>query len=638
MSLDLTSLNESQLAAVNWQEGPLLVLAGPGSGKTRVLTFRIARLIQQTPTARFRVLGITFTNKAATEMRNRIDGILTDGRERALLTTFHSFAADILRQHGSHVGLKPDFAILSEVGDREAVLTDAIKAVIPTGYDFSPTATQTLPVINRLLDECVLPEDATERLRAHPHAKELAAIYGAYQQRLISTNQLDFGLLLASAVGLLEKHPAVAKQVRRVYSFVCVDEFQDTNSAQNRLLVQLVVPTAPNLFVVADDDQVIYQWNGANPARLEDLRQRFKMEVLQLPENYRCPAEVIALANSLIQHNTDRAADKKPLLAHKSAVGKDRVTLSRFSDFDAEMSWIAQRLGKMGAAKRQKCVILARRKKLLESMVATLGSASIPAYIAIRKNEFQSAPYRWLHSLLRLANARQDREHLRRLSRAFFQMEGINIAGEGVIARAAVDSTDFLTAWLDIASANAGLSSGAAKLLSTIRERLLDHMDYWTVVKEAQAWFLLVQSQPVSAAETAFDEFDDEKVIWQALVDDIANHYSLTDLTLHNCLQELDLRAKEKPVPKEAVRCFTIHASKGMEFQHVFLLGLVEDELPSWAACKKGANSAEMREERRNCFVAITRAEETLTLTYADRYFGYPKVPSRFLKEMGFQV
>lgn len=637
MSIDLSSLNDSQLAAVKWQDGPLLVLAGPGSGKTRVLTLRIARLIEDTPDARFRVLGVTFTNKAASEMRNRIDGLLTEGRDRALLTTFHSFAADILRQHGSHVGLKPDFAILSEQADREAVLTDAIKTVISQDADFKPSASQVLPFVSRMLDECIPLTDPAKSLGIQPHARELAAIYSAYRNRLVSTNQLDFGSLLATAVELLETVPAVAKQVRRVYSFVCVDEFQDTNSAQHRLLIQLVPSTDPNLFVVADDDQLIYQWNGASPARLDELRQRFKMDVLQLPENFRCPAEVITLANNLIQHNGDRAPDKKPLSAHKPAAVTNRVAINHFKDFGDEMRWIATQIAGLSTTERQKCVILARRKKLLEEMVATLESASIPAYIAIRKNEFQSAPYRWLHSLLRLANARQDREHLRRLSRSFFQLEGVNILVDDVVARAAVNSSDLLTAWLDTVIERSGLGASTSTMLTSVRATLLDRMDYWNCVKAAHEWFALVKSNPTSSAETAFDEFDDEAVIWQALIDDIATHYSLADLTLHNFLQEMDLRAKEKPAPPEAVRCLTIHASKGMEFRHVFLIGLVEDELPSWAALKKGADSDEMREERRNCFVAITRAEESLTLTFAARYFGYSKSPSRFLKEMGLE-
>ena len=204
MALDLLSLNQSQLAAVTWQDGPLVVLAGPGSGKTRVLTYRIARLIDESPQARFRILGITFTNKAAAEMRARIDSLLPNGRERAHLTTFHSFAAEILRQHGSHVGLHPDFAILSQEADREAMLADAIGAVELHDDEFSPKAAQLLPAITRMLDECVHPGKAADWLGRQPHGPGLAAIYSEYRRTLIGANQLDFGSLLAIAVHLLE--------------------------------------------------------------------------------------------------------------------------------------------------------------------------------------------------------------------------------------------------------------------------------------------------------------------------------------------------------------------------------------------------------------------------------------------------
>jgi len=638
MTIDLSTLNESQLEAVNWQEGPLLVLAGPGSGKTRVLTYRVARLIEESPKARFRVLGVTFTNKAASEMRNRIDMLLSEGRDRATLTTVHSFAAEILRQHGSHMGLRPDFGILSEQADREAMLADAIKAVLQAHDDFEPKPAQLLPAVSRMQDECVLPEEALSWLGAQPHAREVAEIYAEYRSRLIVANQLDFGSLLAMAVDLLENKPAIAKQLRRVYSHVCVDEFQDTNSAQFRLLIQLVPETNPNLFVVADDDQVIYQWNGASPTRLLDLRERFEMHVIQLPESFRCPPQVIALANSLIHHNSDRTADKKPLLAHKTRDEKSRVTVKRFGDFQEERLWLAKRIRELPADEHPHCVILSRRKKLLEDTVTTLESQLVPAYIAIRKNEFQSAPYRWLHATLRLANAPQDREQLRRMTRAFFQLEDVSIEVEDVVARAAVGQGGFLRAWLDVAGGRTGTKPATKKMLATETSSLMERLDYWTFVAAAHDWFVAIRAQPATISEPAFDEFDDENEIWQALKSEIAGRYPLADLSLHSFLQEVDLRAKEKPPPKGAVRCLTIAASKGMEFRHVFLIGLVEDELPNYYAKKKGDASEDMREERRNCFVAITRAEETLTLTYSERYGGYQKDPSRFLREMGLGV
>jgi DNA helicase-2/ATP-dependent DNA helicase PcrA len=638
VTIDLSTLNKSQRDAVKWQDGPLLVVAGPGSGKTRVLTYRVARLIEESPDARFRVLGVTFTNKAASEMRKRIDTLLFDGRDRATLTTFHSFAAEILRQHGSHVGLKPDFTILSEQADREAVLTDAIKAIPREDEDFEPKAAQLLPAMNRMQDECVLPGDALKWLGVQPHAQEVAAIYAEYRASLITSNQMDFGSLLAIAVDLLEMKPAIAKQIRRVYSYVCVDEFQDTNSAQYRLLIQLVPEKNPNLFVVADDDQLIYQWNGASPARVQNLREQFEMRVIQLPENYRCPPEVIELANNLIRHNSDRAAGKEPLTAHKTGGGRGHVTVKQCDDFESEKLWLAERLGEFAANERSHCVILARRKKLLEDTVAALESKSIPAYLAIRKNEFESAPYRWVHAALRLANAPQDREQLRRLARAFFQLEGVSIEVENVVARAAVDQAGFLRAWFDIAKSRRGVEPATQAMLAAAIALLLDRLDYWAFVNVTHEWLTEVRHRSVSATESAFDEFDDEKEIWDALKSEIAAHYTLTDLSLHNFLQELDLRAKEKPAQKDAVRCLTIAASKGMEFQHVFLIGMVEDELPGYYSKKKGDASDEMQEERRNCFVAITRAEESLTLTYADSYFGYPKQPSRFLGEMGLNL
>lgn len=641
MSFDLQGLglNESQLEAVQWQEGPLLVLAGPGSGKTRVLTCRIARLIAESPGSRFRVLGVTFTNKAAAEMRQRIDSLLRDGRDRVTLTTFHSFAAEILRQHGSHVGLKPDFGILADQADREAALTDAIKAAIPDNEEFSPKANQLLPAITRMLDECVPIDQAEAAASSHAHANAVAAVYRAYRQRLISSNQLDFASLLALAVEMLEEKPAISKQIRRVYTHVCVDECQDTNSAQFRLLVQIVPESRPNLFVVADDDQVIYQWNGASPARLKELRDRFSMDVLQLPENYRCPPIVIQLANNLIAQNADRAADKQPLTAHKSADGNSGLAAKSFPDFSDELSWIAETLKAAPAEGRSECVILARRKRLLEEAVSVLTGKGVPAYIAIRKNEFEAAPYRFMHSMLRLANAPQDREHLRRMTKAFFELEGIKIDTEDVIPVASVSQEGYLRAWLEIVDERKEVTDPTRALLSTARKSLLDRLAYWEFIESSHQWFDALRQHPNgSASEGAFEEFDDEKEIWASLKKEIAQHYTLSDLSLHMFLQELDLRAKEKPAPHDAVRCLTIASSKGMEFKHVYLIGLVEDELPGYYARKKGDQSDEMREERRNCFVAITRAEESLTLTFAGTYFGYQKAPSRFLREMGFRL
>lgn len=633
MTVDLTGMNESQLAAVNWQDGALLVLAGPGSGKTRVVTYRIARLIESSQESRFRVLAVTFTNKAAAEMRTRIDELVSRGRERVNITTFHSLAADILRQHGSHIGLRPDFMILSDQADREAVLAEAISEVASNDHDVPGGAQRLLPIMDRLLDDCVPPEAARDVLKGMPNAELISAIYDQYRGALVAANQMDFASLLAATVDLLEKRPAIARQIRRTYAYVCVDEFQDTNAAQYRLLVQLISESDPNLFVVADDDQVIYQWNGASPARLRELQARFQMRVVQLPVNFRCPPEVVALANKLIRHNDDRSLDKASLTSHKQQ-GEGRTSLKKFDSFLDEISWLAEHLSKLPPGERSRCVVLSRRKKLLEEALTRFQQTGVPAHLALRKNEFQSAPFRWLHGMLRLANARHDGEQLRRLARAFAQLEGIRIEPADVRATAAAETQDYLRVWLSLALARDQVEQATKELLHKTTLTLADRLDYWAFVQASLSWFQEVEELPRDPAETAFDEYGDELAVWDALVDEIGRHYSLPDLSLHKFLQELDLRAKEVPPPPKSVRCLTIHGSKGTEFKHVFLIGLVEDELPSWAARQKGDDSDEMREERRNCFVAITRAEATLTLTYSDEYFGWPKDPSRFLFEM----
>ena len=279
--VDLSSLNANQLEAVSWNDGPLLVLAGPGSGKTRVLTYRIARIVEDSAGKTFRILGLTFTNRAASEMRTRVEDLVPNARNRILLTTFHSFCVDLLRQHGHHIGLRPDFTILPQTVDREAVLDEAIEVVRRNHTDASYRGEQLLPMVNQLLDNCISPDDVLDELsnRNVENALAIAAIYSTYRRLMIEDNQLDFGCLIAEALGLLESNPNVRRLISRVYPYVCVDEFQDTNLAQYRILANLVNPDTKNLFVVADDDQIIYQWNGADPKRLHALRTDFGVAV-----------------------------------------------------------------------------------------------------------------------------------------------------------------------------------------------------------------------------------------------------------------------------------------------------------------------------------------------------------------------
>lgn len=637
MNLDLSQLNDSQRAAVTWDGGPLLVLAGPGSGKTRVLTSRIAYVLERSAGEHFRILALTFTNQAATEMRGRLLQMASrDGVDRTLLTTFHSFAGEILRQHGHLVGLRPDFAIMTQDADRAALLEEVLGGV--EGIDEpARSAERLLPVVSHLLDHAVDEAGAASVLEAagSEAAAQVASAYSLYRAKMIERNTLDFGGLLATTLDLLRGRAAVCRQIRRIYAHVYVDEFQDTNEVQYEILRHVVRDAATNLFVVADDDQIIYQWNGASPERLRALRRDFGTAVRQLPENYRCPPKVIALANALIARNQDRSPGKEALTARKTADLDGALRLLRFGSFFEEASWVAEDIGTRPPAARARCVVLARARRLLTEVIARLEDRGIAAHLATRKDEFASEPMRWVHGVLRLANARQDRVHLRRVCKAFFAIEGINLDALDVASAAiAGHDGDFLRAFVAAALARPELHPQTKALLEGSLSRLLDRLEFRGFLLDAFAWIesALAVAVPSGNDETVYAE---EKATWHDLVTEIEGQYGAEQITLHLLLQELDMRSKApKPLPG-SVPCFTIHASKGLEFDHVYLVGLVEDQLPSWAALKKGDDSRELQEERRNCFVAITRCQETLTLTYSDVVLGWRKQPSRFLSEMG---
>ncbi|MBW2000443.1 MAG: ATP-dependent helicase [Deltaproteobacteria bacterium] len=640
--IDLASLNENQRKAVVWDDGPLLVLAGPGSGKTRVLTYRIARILEKSEGGHFRVLALTFTNKAAAEMRGRVEELVPKAVGRVRLTTFHSYAAELLQQHGNHLSFRPDFQILSNDADREALLDQVLSEMrkdlsqaLPDHFKASPL----LPAVTRLLDRCVPPDQAEEMLQNSnvENAIALARVYRNYRAALRRSNSLDFPSLIAESLDLLEKHPFLVKHIRKVYTHILVDEFQDTNHSQYRILSLITRPDPSTLFVVADDDQIIYQWNGANPKRIQSLRDEFGVSEIQLPENYRCPSPVIELANALISRNLNRSAGKKPLVAVKQGNNGDVIRVFSFPDVQREARWIAQDITARDAQDREKCAVLARTKKVLDVAGRELEAAGVPVYYAARKNEFRSAPLRMLHSILRLVNSREDRQAVARLSKAFYELEGIRIEISTVISRASADGQDLLCAWLEETKQRNALESDTAVLLEEGIRPLLISLNFRRFAENLLEW--AEQRQDTSQRdESTFNEFEEEREVWSQLLSEIAKKFEGEEVGLHQFLHELDLTSKTPPKAPDAIPCFTIHASKGMEFGHVYLMGLVEDQLPSWAAVKKPANSIEMQEERRNCFVAITRAQESLTLTFSRNVFGWTKKPSRFLTEMGIQV
>lgn len=613
MKLSLDSLNSNQLQAVNWQNGPLLVRAGPGAGKTHVLTTRIARIISDSPDARFRILGLTFTTKAADEMRRRVATMLGGPTPRVRLATFHSFATDVLRQHGSHFGLRPDFRIIGRDEERHQLLSDAIensaaKKHLPPTANGKSIALAVDLLFREGYDGCEMP--------AHLGTPKpwVVPVFRAYLELLVRNNYLDFGALLVYCLRLFRERPPVARHYRTVYPFVCVDEYQDTNTVQDLLLRAIYLPAeVPNLFVVADEDQTIYQWNGASPERLGDLCSHYGMDTVQLPQSYRCPAPVVALANRLINCNRSRLAGKAPLVSvGDQSERSSAVTVRSFDDEEAEARWIAGDIHERGLPPGE-CGVLARGAKILHAVASALDESGLRPYVPQKKQEFETPLLVFLHSVLRLCDKPADFVHLVSLCSAYCELTDEAISPEEIAAEAMVNGGESLLRRFVAVSGPSRFKEAIVSLLEQER-----HRDF------AAATLALSQSARGPGGE--------EVAVWKELDRNIRRSLG-GEPTLSQFLQELDLRQKTSAAGANDVQCLTIHLAKGKEFKHVYLMGLAERQLPSYYAVRDGA--AAIEEERRNCFVAITRAQETLTLTHARRYSGYRGKPSRFLADMG---
>lgn len=606
-------LNANQQAAVSWSGGPLLVLAGPGSGKTAVLTLRCAEILRGSEDSS--VLALTFTDKAAGEMRQRLEAILGGPTERARLTTFHSYAAALLRQHGAHIGLRPDFVVMAQPADRAQVLDEVIAESGRT--DVPRDRGQVLELLEKLSHDAI---ELTDALPDRP--PWVAPIYAAYFRRQQETSRLDYDAIILFARKLMSDFAAIARVERMTWSHVSVDEFQDTNRAQYQLLKALVGTDQPNLFVVGDEDQILYQWNGASPARMNELLADFKVDILQLPENYRCPSVIVEVANKLIANNRSRFSRKLPLVAARGAeTSSDVIRYTVLPDAAAEAKHIGEQIRARGLVSTE-CVVLARASRQLREICGVLEGMGIKSHLAERKTAFVSNAVRLAYDLLRLASGRHDRDLLRRVCVAWSQRVGDLLETDSVAAIAAADGGDFFRAFLDSVNRDDAIIAAARTCLL---EAVLP-ADFLAAVSTA-------------LGQGAVDPIVmEELTTWRELHEELAAQRHSAQLPIHTYVQEMEMRSKAPTPPPNVVRLMTVHGAKGLEFAHVFVAGLADEVFPSYFALQRGDASREVEEERRSCFVAITRARTSLTLTRAQIYNGWAKSPSRFLREMGLET
>lgn len=622
-------LNVNQLAAVFADEQPTLVVAGPGSGKTTVLTARIDRLFRESEGSYSRILGLTFTNVAATNLRDKVLGSGDKYYERIQIGTFHSFAAKLLQQHGSHIGLRPDFSIVNGSDDRASILKRASEKIDDKETtDLLDHPTRFLPLLARLFESCPSSADVVNSIDSGVDAKLVAALFDAYIDESIINNQLDFPLLVFLADRLLTSKPAICKQTRRVYKHICVDEFQDTNEAQFRLLCTLIGNDARGVFLVADQDQVIYEWNGASPQRLIEAQRRFGARILQLPTSYRCPEAIITAANALISHNAQRFI--KPELSSLIQSPDPPIESYVFESARDEFAFIAAAVSQLSREQWAKSVVLARARKPLEQLLPYLTQRGVPAVLPVTKYQFSSPPVAMLYSLLKLGSRSNDEQSLRQLASAFYAMTGRSLDIERLKAEAEAREVNVLDVFASESSQMAS-SPEFMTLATIIMDDLSAQKQYRRVPAAVFAW---VDQLSESEMKRAYlDDYREERATWEEL-ERVHKGLESERLPLPEFLRTIDLAAKTGSF-KGDVKLLTVHTAKGLEFDNVFVMAASEGQFPSFQAVKAGPHSASMEEERRSFFVAITRARKRLCLTRAKSYGGYAATRSRFLGEMG---
>ena len=622
----LELLSPTQRRAVDWEDGAALVLAGPGAGKTMVLTTRVSRILDGTPNRNFRVLALTFTTKAADEMRARVEAMMPGVADRTAIGTFHGFCAQLLRQHGSHLSIRPDFGIYDQDDDRAELLREALESAALDGEPVTSDDTRWLKAIDQLRRSLVSPENTARHFRDAEAGQQVARVYAIYEKALRESNVMDFNGMILDTCRLVHKMPSVASRIRQTYPYWLIDEFQDTTPAQYRLVRLLADDKFNNVFVVADDDQIIYQWAGASYQQISAFRQDFGPVLIQLVENRRCPPQIVEAANNLIANNSERTPGKAPLVATRASKGPAIICRNFTTDVEESES-VANEIAAQGDSVWGRTAILGRTRAILLPVQKALQAAAVNAFISTRRDRFVSPQFLWLHSCLDLSLRPTDKRMLTTLTSAANRITGIELDAAIVIAEAQSLDASYLEIWALKAKT---VDNEVAARLAECGLKLVNTRTNWRrIVSEAIEWL----PETADVTEGIVDDIEDDKAAWEAAVRAIrAEKGSQPDL--YEMLQGIALRPKEPPPDPKAVRLMTIHAAKGLEFDNVWVVGVAEQILPSWQSLKGGASPAELEEERRNFFVAITRTQKQLVLCYANQYRGWRRQPSRFLGEM----
>ena len=631
----LAPLNPPQRDAVTTTKGPVLVLAGAGSGKTRVIAHRIAYLLAVEGIDPRHVLAVTFTNKAAAEMRHRVEALLLPaGIRPPLIATFHSACVRILRQRSAQAGLPPSFVIYDE-DDRQSLVKEALREL-----DFDERTLTPSTVVHRIShckNQMLSPADVEQAART-PREERLASLYRLYEEKLRAAGALDFDDLLLRVVRLLETVPEALRWYRTVWSHVLVDEYQDTNRAQYRI-VQLLTEEHRNLCVVGDPDQSVYRWRGADLRNILDFEQDYPdCRVVALEQNYRSTKRILDIASAVIVNNTARK-DKR--LWTENGEG-ERAEVYRAWDENEESAFVAQKIrGLRGEGREYRDVAVFYRTNAQSRVLEdALRRAGIPYLIVGGVRFYERREIRDIVAYLRLISNPLDDVAFRRAVAA--PARGIGKATLDRLADAArAASVPLLMACAALPGDITGKPRRALEEFARVIARLGERRSGFTVpalideVCAASGYRDALKAERTAEAEARLENLEE---LVAASEEFIATQegFGVTEVRLESFLDTIALVADTDEIDPEAgaVTLMTLHSAKGLEFPMVFLTGMEEGVFPHSRSMEE---PEELEEERRLCYVGITRAKQRLILSYAlhRRSQGYAAgEPSRFLREI----
>ena len=613
------NLNEPQREAVFHTDGPLLILAGAGSGKTRVLTHRIAYLIEERGVSPWNILAITFTNKAAGEMRQRVDNLVGYGAESIWVSTFHSACVRILRRFIDRLGYDNRFTIY-DTDDQKTLIKEVCRQTDIDTKKFKER--MLLSVISSAKNEMILPDEFELNAGGDFAQQKIARAYREYEARLKANNALDFDDLLVKTVQLLDTQPDIRENYQERFRYIMVDEYQDTNTVQFKL-VSLLAGKYRNLCVVGDDDQSIYKFRGANIRNILDFEKEYPdSKVIKLEQNYRSTENILNAANSVIRNNRGR---KDKTLWTANGTG-EKICLRQFDTAYDEADFIASDVSdevREGAAYKDHAVLYrtnAQSRILEEKFVAM----NIPYKIVGGINFYARREIKDILAYLKTIDNGRDDLAVRRIinvpKRGIGQttinriQESASQRGigfyEALMAPGLIPGVGRSASKLDSFAALIEYFKGQAQ-----RESLTDLI---TEIIEKTAYIENLDADDPEDAQARIENIDELVSKAAAYEEDCADRGETG--TLGGFLEEVALVADIDSLDEnqDYVVLMTLHSAKGLEFPHVYLAGMEDGLFPGYMAITAD-DREELEEERRLCYVGITRAEEKLTLTCARR-------------------